>query len=108
MIISPKNKRLPTPSNIRLMSKLFIRFASLAGVIFSVIPMSETWKTITGATVSALVGGVNDVQDWFGVNIEGGKPVQAKDVGEIHDEAIKTVVKITIFFALVNSYLYFF
>lgn len=103
-IISPRNKKFPTPASIKLLGKVFIRFTSLLGVVIAFVPMSDMWKTITAAMISFMVGTVNDVQDWFGVEIEGNKPVPAKDVDVIKDEAIKTTLKIIIFFVLLNSY----
>src|SRR5574343_1318041 len=106
-LISRKNRKLPTPASVVLVSKLAIRFLSLGGVIVSLVPMSEILKNVLTATFSALVGGINDVQDMFGVNVSGGGKVDVSKVDVIQDDALKTTLKMIIFFCLINTYLYY-
>lgn len=103
-LISPNNRKLPTPSSVRLLAKIAIRWISLLGFALAFIPLSDAWHQVISASIPTLIGTINDVQDWFGVEISGNQNVQLKDVGEINDEALKTTLKMIAFFTLVNIY----
>lgn len=85
MNFGPKYSQYPTPSSITLYTKLFIRFMTLGLALLQFIPMDDMWNHILSVIFAALIGGANDIQDWFGVKIQG--PVSAKDVTGIEDDS---------------------
>lgn len=90
---------MPTPGRIVFWSKIIQKLIGIGIAVIALRPETLTTKTI-GVVLGGFIAIMRDIEDGFGVHVPG--PVHEKDIEVIKQEAIKTIIFIT----LVNTYLF--